>query len=481
MTLWTKCVTGFGLTWALLAAACESDHYIDEEGFCREFPDDVNCPRPAGASGASGGTQGASGGPLMGSAGTAGVGGAGSGGSGGVACAAPNIECGGACVDVAAEAAHCGGCDYACEGGATCAAGACAPKVVVGSVTAPYAFVLDEANVYFVTPVADGDGDPPPAVRKAPKSGGVGATPVFDGAVFRSRSLALAEGTLYFGDLGGATIRKGPAAGTDDATHLTGQPAVQQLVAAGPTLWWSVLDPNARVRRAPPSGAGGAGGAGGGFEEQLPAAVGNRHFGRVASLAVEGAPAMAYWVNPVDTDAGLWRKAEGGEAQKLVPTAGLVALALGAGDSAPVYAATSTTLGTASKAAPQAALTPLPGAPAVGGAVQGLVATATHLYWLAFEGGGGGAGAGGAGGSGSGGASLALYRSGLDGADARVLGRVAAKSAAYWAQPIGAAQLVVDGGFVYFSDPGTVTGNTSDDNLDGVTGAADGAIYRLPE
>jgi hypothetical protein len=102
---------------------------------------------------------------------------------------------------------------------------------------------------------------------------------------------------------------------------------------------------------------------------------------------------------------------------------------------------------------------------AVGGTVQGLAVTATHLYWLAFKAG-----------------QLELHRSALDGDDARVLGRVGAKLAEYWNAPIGPSQLVVDDRFVYFSDVGSVTGDTqAAPNLQGVTGAADGAIYRLPE
>jgi hypothetical protein len=101
----------------------------------------------------------------------------------------------------------------------------------------------------------------------------------------------------------------------------------------------------------------------------------------------------------------------------------------------------------------------------LGGAIQGLAVAGETLYWLTFNAG-----------------QLEVHRAGLDGGNARVLGRVVVKSVAYWSQPIGPTQLVVDGGFVYFSDPGTLTGDTpAVPNLQGVTGTADGAIYRLPE
>jgi hypothetical protein len=106
----------------------------------------------------------------------------------------------------------------------------------------------------------------------------------------------------------------------------------------------------------------------------------------------------------------------------------------------------------------------LAGAPD-GGVAHGLAVAGGKLYWLVFDAG-----------------QLALHRSDLDGKEARVLGRVQAKSGAYRGSPIGPPQLTVDGGFVYFNDPGTVsTISPSNETLEGVTGAPDGVIYRLPE
>jgi Stigma-specific protein, Stig1 len=397
----------------------------------------------------------------MGSGGVGGTGGIG--GSGGAACTMPKVDCNGTCADLMADAANCGACGYACEAGRSCESGTCQPFAVVEGVTAPYAFALDAASVYFVTPVADVASGVPPAVRKVGRGGGA-AVAVFDEGLFRlrSRSLAFEAGTLFFGDLNASgTVRKGATAGGDVTAHVADQPAVPQLVVADGRLWWSVLEPTARLRRAALNG--GAGGAGV-VEEQFPDPFFRN--GRVAALALEGAPAVLYWTHqasPVAAENGLWRKAEGAVAERLTEAPGLRSLALGSDG---VYVADATGIRKGNKAAP-GPLTEVVAAVAAGGEVWGLAATATHLYWLAVTAVG----------------QLEVHRSGLDGSEARVLGRVAAKKAEYWAAPIGPSQLVVDGGHVYFSDVGSVTGNTAVSNpgLEGVTGLADGAIYRLPE
>jgi hypothetical protein len=58
----------------------------------------------------------------MAGAGMAGAGGAGMGGSAGCGLL---VACGGECVDLASDAAHCGACDKACAAGEQCASGAC--------------------------------------------------------------------------------------------------------------------------------------------------------------------------------------------------------------------------------------------------------------------------------------------------------------------------------------------------------------------
>ncbi|HEU4537008.1 MAG TPA: hypothetical protein VFS00_22960, partial [Polyangiaceae bacterium] len=186
------------LTLAVTWVGCGED----DEGRCDEARGYVFQQGASGLGGMAGAPEmGTGGGLLMGAAG-AGMGGMGAGGSGGVVCGAPQVDCGGTCVDVKADnAANCGACGRACLGAATCAAGACVPEAMATGEVAPYALVEDGANLYWVSPAVK-EGAFNPRVRRVTKASAGGATDVFTSTDVRARSLGFDGTKIYWGDLG---------------------------------------------------------------------------------------------------------------------------------------------------------------------------------------------------------------------------------------------------------------------------------------
>lgn len=70
--------------------------------------------------------------------------------SGMVACTAPQVACGGACVDPAISAAHCGACGHDC-GGATCMNGSCQPQTLATNQPGLSNIAIDGVNLFFGT------------------------------------------------------------------------------------------------------------------------------------------------------------------------------------------------------------------------------------------------------------------------------------------------------------------------------------------
>jgi Stigma-specific protein, Stig1 len=407
-----------------------------------------------GGAGSAGG-GGMSGAPDAGSA----AGAAGMAGAGALNCTTPLLACAGNCVNVATDSAHCGECDYACGAGLACTQGACAPQTVVSGVIAPIAFGLDATSLYFGSALTDAAGAVPLAVRKVPREGGGTITDVTPGVFCRLRTLVVMnDGKRVIGNIDSCTLPQGnPAVGSNAIAHFTDAGFLQQLVVIDGWYWSASFDGSTSLLRrvTPPATT---------FETFT------SQTGRVDSLAVEGTGngAVVYWVNrdaSAGAKSGLWRRAEGGPDVPLVPGGQMRQLILGADG---IYVAdVQSGIGKTAKDVAQTALTPIVSPNEAGGAVQGLALANGKLYWLTRSAGG----------------QLELHRRDLDGTGSRVLGRVSAKQPVYWNEPIGASQLTVNGGFVYFADPGTVTGDTSASNpgLSGVTGAADGTIFRLPQ
>ncbi|HEU4534085.1 MAG TPA: hypothetical protein VFS00_08205, partial [Polyangiaceae bacterium] len=390
------------------------------------------------------------------------VGGAGAGGSA-LSCTLPEVACGGACTFVASDPRHCGACDFACEPGAACTQGGCEARAIASNVVAPYALALDATNLYFSAPVAVEAGTPAPAVLRVPRAGGGVPAPVFAAVARRSRTLYLRENTLFFADLdAGGEILQGPIdGGAAPQRHVGGQPGVLHLVAADGQIWWSSFDGTSRVRRAAAAPSPAPAPA-----EVTPATP---QSGQVLSLAVGGSgqQAVAYWVNrgggTAQQDTGLWRRQVSALGPERLVIGG-APLDLALADDGIYVADANAGVRKAQKTGTNQTLVPVIRPADVGGALQGIALAAGKLYWLTYENG-----------------QIVVRRSAPDGSALRVLGRASVKRAAYWAKPFGPSRLLVDGGFVYFSDPGTVTGETQTGDLADAVGRADGTIYRLPQ
>ncbi|MCU0686765.1 MAG: hypothetical protein MUF34_31710 [Polyangiaceae bacterium] len=94
------------------------------------------------------------------------------------------------------------------------------------------------------------------------------------------------------------------------------------------------------------------------------------------------------------------------------------------------------------------------------GAVEGFTVDAVtgRVYWVSFE---------------PTAKQLEVYRAGIDGQNLLLLGKVPVRDqAAYGGNPFGAAYVIVDDAFVYFTDVGTLNGSATQSEDDGV-------IYRV--
>lgn len=432
---------------AALVVACGLGYEVDQDAFCRGRPDAPSCAAPGGSAGAFGAGGGGAAGDAgqSGGGGTAGLGGGGAGGVGGLVCETPSVDCEGKCVDVkASDAENCGACGRSCRG-STCEAGACRPEALtsVGEV-APYALADDGTYLYWASPARKGGS--PTRLRREPKAtvGGTGET-IFGSVEVRSRSLAFASGKLYFGDLEtGGVVSGAPGASFPDAAPFAAdQLDVRALaITASKAFWTSGGESAVRGRLL----------AGGAFSPDLGLQA---NPGWVAA----DASASPYWVAGAASEVRRLKAVAPGYEAFATGSAG----AGGAGIVSVELAGETVFWADASagviRSAPKMATPPAAGAVAFSGhgRVEGFRVDGTTLYVLTLEAG-----------------VLKAWRNGPDDEQALLLGKVAAKADGYAGNPFGAAHVLVDAGFVYFADTGTVdTGQVVPGSL------GDGAVYRI--
>ncbi|HEU4537007.1 MAG TPA: hypothetical protein VFS00_22955 [Polyangiaceae bacterium] len=440
-----------------LFAACGIGYEVDLEGFCALAPDDVECVGRAGSAGAAGlgGMAGApemgtGGGPLMGAAG-AGMGGGGAGGSGGIVCTGPEVECGGACVDVKAEnAANCGACGRTCLGAATCAAGACVPEAMATGEVAPYALVEDGTSLYWVSPAIRAGGAVNDArMRRVGKaSAGGAAENVFDSTRVRARSLGFAEGKLYWGELGASPsdfgnqkLVAGAPAG-DPTTVASDQAGIEHLTLGNGLVYWLLGGGTGTVRGKAADGSGD-------IAPQIAFQTNPR-------WVVVDADAVPYWVaNATGGQREVRRTVSPSAAEAVASEPDVVAVEL----TVDRYYWADRAAGTV-QSRPKAAPTEAPREEFGGqGAVEGFRVEGATLYVLTVQG-----------------RQLRAWRKGPGDEAPFLLGEVEAKAEAYAGNPFGAAYVLVDAQYLYFADVGTFLAPTPD--LVQVS-AGDGVVYRV--
>jgi hypothetical protein len=416
-----------------------------------------------GAAGAGGSTSGASDAPPMGAGGSSmgGAGSGGSGGGGGLMCAAPTINCDGACIDVkAADATNCGACGRSCLGTATCSQGACVPEVMAANEVAPYALADDGSSLYWVSPAVK-EGAFIPHMRTVSKaSAGGSATNAFASVIVRARSLTFGGGKLFWGDLGASPsdtnqrLASGLVGGADATTIEAAQLNVQHLALAGTKVYWSLTGDSA-VRGKNADGTG----------TVSPNVLGQSSVGWLA-LNEQARP---YWLAGVPREVRRVKAASTSEHEKVADSPTGVAVEV---FGSRVYWAEGTSVRSAPEATPATVTQEVDGL----GRVEGLAVVASS--------GGGAAGAGGAAPAGdvtlyfltSQGRQLKAWRKGPDDDAPLLLGEVAAKADPFYpaGPPFGASHVVVDAQYVYFADVGTV------DTAQVVpTSQGDGVVYRV--
>ena len=374
----------------------------------------------------------------------------GSGGQGGAAGASGGGQAGvdAACepTRLATDAKNCGVCGRDCRG-APCQGGACQPELLADRLTAPYALALDGANVFWASPakgIASGAGA---SIFSLVRSAPVGTTPspLFDGAIARTRSLARApNGELFWADLDvGAVLRR--AQGVAQATALaTGRADVNQLVVAGDYVYWTqgalaASRAEGAVARAPLAG---------GAAQSLA----NMQL-RPDALAVDGETAC--WVNRGPD--GQVMRVKAGEPPELIERVG-DPIAVAAGPGRVVWAERASGRVALLAEGAASATTLVRDASEL---VEGIALEGELMYRVTFR---------------PAERMLLLKRSALDGTSDVLLARVAPADAGYAGNPLGAFVLAFDETYLYLADPGSA----SVDEAGVPLSQQNGRLYRTP-
>lgn len=143
--------------------------------------------------------------------------------------------CSGVCVETASDAANCGTCGHACQGG-TCSFGACSsmpsqPTTLASAQATPIAIAVDATSVYWVNEVGG-------SVVKVAKSGGMPVTLV-PSSLAMPTAIAVDAANVYWAN--GSTLMQVSTAGGAPTMLASGQNAIGGIATDGTEVYWSTL------------------------------------------------------------------------------------------------------------------------------------------------------------------------------------------------------------------------------------------------
>jgi len=142
-------------------------------------------------------------------------------------------ECGGVCVDIASDAAHCGACGHDCLGG-ECGEGACQPVLLSTGPARAFDVALDGTSIYWTSQGAAGTSTG--EVRKISRIASGAATVLASGQP-APRGMAVDAVNVYWTNSGGDTVMMAPKAGGEPVVLATEQAARDMAVDDTHVYW----------------------------------------------------------------------------------------------------------------------------------------------------------------------------------------------------------------------------------------------------